>query len=142
MSWQASSTGRAAALGSSPREDGPDPWAHDLAFLLRPCGCARFDLTDREIDVLEQIARGRSTSSAARALFLSPQAVTYHVGNLLAKFQCSNRTGLVARAFVLGVLTSTWPPGVLRDDRARGIPSIGRPCAHRVAHSSPRRSRT
>ena len=84
-------------------------WPH-LESLKRACGCMRFELTDREVDVLEQLAEGKSTSAAARCLFVSPQAVTYHVGNLLAKLQCSNRSGLIARAFVLGILERTWPP--------------------------------
>jgi DNA-binding CsgD family transcriptional regulator len=118
-----------------------DPSAIEgLEHLVRPCGCPRFELTDREIDVLEQIAWGRSTRSAARALFVSHQAVTYHVGNLLAKFQCSNRTGLVARAFVLGVLARTWPPSILPGGRPGALAPIAGLCTHRVRDSSRRRT--
>lgn len=60
--------------------------------------------------MLEQLAEGKSSREAARSLYVSHQAITYHVGNLLAKFQCANRTGLVARAYVLGILARTWPP--------------------------------
>jgi DNA-binding CsgD family transcriptional regulator len=111
----------------------PDPAEPEaLGHLMRSCGCMRFEVTEREAAVLEQLAAGRSTSAAARSLFVSPQAVTYHVGNLLAKFQCTNRTGLVSRAFVLGVLSETWPPRCSRP--ARGTPAkagSGR-CLHRV----------
>jgi DNA-binding CsgD family transcriptional regulator len=106
--------------------------AEAIGHLRRPCGCVRFEVTEREAAVLEQLAAGRSTTAAARSLFVSPQAVTYHVGNLLAKFQCTNRTGLVSRAFVLGVLSHTWPPRYCRP--ARGAPArsgSGR-CTHRV----------
>lgn len=67
-------------------------------------------LTEREARVLELVATGLPTRDIAARLFVSRQAVTYHIGNLLAKFQASNRAGLVARAYVLGLLTLGWPP--------------------------------
>ena len=86
-------------------------------------------LTRREADVLELVAEGMSTRDMARSLYVSPQAVTYHIGNLLAKFQCSNRAGLVARAFVTGVLLATWPPRVRLPPGARwGLDRTQTPC--------------
>ena len=109
-----------------------------LVALARPCGCARFELTDREEAVLEQLAEGKSSREAAQCLYVSHQAVTYHVGNLLAKFQCTSRTGIVARAFVLGILAPVWPPRIVR---ALG-PSAdeGRVCPHGVKGLSGRRT--
>jgi DNA-binding CsgD family transcriptional regulator len=73
-------------------------------------------LTPRERSVLELVAGGHSTRAIGRRLYVSPQAVTYHIGNLHAKFECGNRAGLVARAFVLGFLTtSDWPPRVVEE---------------------------
>lgn len=70
-------------------------------------------LTPREEAVLELIAAGWSTRQIAETLVVSRQAVTYHIGNLLAKFQMTNRAGLVGRAFVLGYLDDRrWPPRV------------------------------
>lgn len=89
-----------------------------LEHLRRRCGCTVFELTDREAEVLGQLAEGKSTNMAARSLYVSHQAVTYHVGNLLAKFQCANRTGLVSRAFVLDILDHSWPPRV-------ALPAVG-----------------
>jgi DNA-binding CsgD family transcriptional regulator len=72
-------------------------------------------LTPRECEVLERIAEGESTREVASGLFVSEQAITYHIGNLLSKFGCENRAGLVARAFVLGYLDSrSWPPRLSR----------------------------
>jgi DNA-binding CsgD family transcriptional regulator len=69
------------------------------------------NLTERELQVLELLASGLSTERIADALWVSPQAVSYHLGNMYAKFGCSNRAGLVARAFVGDVLdASAWPP--------------------------------
>lgn len=68
-------------------------------------------LTPRESLVLELLAAGLSTRRIAATLFVSEQAVTWHVGNLLSKFGCENRAGLVARAFVFGYLDpDAWPP--------------------------------
>lgn len=104
--------------------------ADPLEHLRRPCGCMLFELTDREAEVLQQLAEGKSTRAAARCLYVSHQAVTYHVGNLLAKFQSTNRTGLVSRAFVLGILDCMWPPRVTSQgsgSRRRGVR-----CRHRA----------
>ena len=68
-------------------------------------------LTPRERRVLELAAEGLSTREIARRLFVSHQCVTYHLGNLLAKFGADNRAGMVARAYVSGYLASgAWPP--------------------------------
>ena len=68
-------------------------------------------LTPRESLVLELVAEGFSTRQIAGTLFVSEQAITYHVGNLLSKFACENRAGLVSRAFIFGYLDpSAWPP--------------------------------
>jgi DNA-binding NarL/FixJ family response regulator len=72
-------------------------------------------LTPREVGVLELVAAGWSTRRIARVLSVSDQCVTYHIGNLLAKFGTENRAGLVGRAFVFGyLLTDSWPPRVDR----------------------------
>jgi DNA-binding CsgD family transcriptional regulator len=70
-------------------------------------------LTRREVRILELVAAGWSTRRIAEVLSVSAQAVTYHVGNLLAKFGTENRAGLVGRAFAFGYLMAdSWPPRV------------------------------
>jgi HD-GYP domain-containing protein (c-di-GMP phosphodiesterase class II)/DNA-binding CsgD family transcriptional regulator len=49
------------------------------------------DLTDREVEVLRLIARGRSNRDVARQLFISPKTVGRHVENLYAKAGVSSR---------------------------------------------------
>lgn len=78
-----------------------------------PLPWRRPHLTEREGRVLELLATGLPTRDIAARLFVSRQAVTYHIGNLLAKFQARNRAGLVARAYVLGLLAPGWPPRTL-----------------------------
>ena len=49
------------------------------------------DLTDREVEVLQLIARGRSNREVAERLFISPKTVGRHVENLYRKVGVSSR---------------------------------------------------
>ena len=49
------------------------------------------DLTDREVEVLRLIARGRSNREVAERLFISPKTVGRHVENVYAKIHVSSR---------------------------------------------------
>jgi len=53
-------------------------------------------LTDREHEVLELLAGGRSNREIARLLFLSPRTVDKHVENLFAKMNIRSRTEAAA----------------------------------------------
>jgi DNA-binding CsgD family transcriptional regulator len=88
-----------------------------------PLPWRRPHLTEREGRVLELLAAGLPTRDIATRLFVSRQAVTYHIGNLLAKFQTSNRAGLVARAYVLGLLAPGWPPRMLSAEALNRTPA-------------------
>ena len=48
-------------------------------------------LTDREVDVLRQIARGASIQSAAEALHVAPKTVDYHLQNIYSKAGVTTR---------------------------------------------------
>ena len=48
-------------------------------------------LTKREAEVLKLIARGLTSSEAARALFLSKKTVDYHLSKIYDKLRVSNR---------------------------------------------------
>ena len=60
-------------------------------------------LTPRELDVVRQIALGRTNGEIAAALFISPKTVSVHVSNVLAKLEMSSRTEVAAWAIRTGV---------------------------------------
>lgn len=56
------------------------------------------ELTSREREVLDHVARGSNNPAIARALYLSPRTVANHVSNVLAKLHATDRTDLAIRA--------------------------------------------
>jgi DNA-binding NarL/FixJ family response regulator len=68
----------------------------------RPAQDALAQLTDRERDVLEQVAAGKSNTEIAAALYLSVATVKTHVSRLLDKLGCRDRAQLVVVAYETG----------------------------------------
>ncbi|MEH7107645.1 response regulator transcription factor [Bacillus sp. JJ1764] len=50
------------------------------------------ELTKRELDVLKEIASGKSNKEIASSLFITEKTVKTHVSNLLAKLELADRT--------------------------------------------------
>lgn len=65
------------------------------------------DLTDRELEVLSNIARGHSNAVIAAMLSISDKTVKRHVSNILQKLELSHRTQAAALA---------WSEGLVRRD--------------------------
>jgi NarL family two-component system response regulator LiaR len=63
------------------------------------------DLTMREIDVLRQVALGRSNKEIADALSISDETVKSHVGNLYSKLQVENRAQATVQALKRGMIS-------------------------------------
>ncbi len=72
------------------------PQGHDPRLAL---------LTEREREVLIEIAAGATNSEIATKLYMAEGTVKTHIGRLLAKLQCRDRVGLVLFAFETGLVT-------------------------------------
>jgi two-component system, NarL family, response regulator LiaR len=62
------------------------------------------ELTNREMDVLRQIAAGKSNLEIATALVISEKTVKTHITNILAKLHLSDRTQAAVFAWREGVV--------------------------------------
>ena len=56
------------------------------------------ELTDREREILDLVARGHDNASISRRLVLSPKTVRNHVSNVLAKLGVPDRSAAIVRA--------------------------------------------
>lgn len=61
-------------------------------------------LTDRETDVLREVARGRSNSEIGQALYVSEGTVKTHVAAILRKLSLRDRTQAAVAAYELGLV--------------------------------------
>ncbi|HET8844094.1 MAG TPA: response regulator transcription factor [Ktedonobacteraceae bacterium] len=62
------------------------------------------ELTEREQEVLRQLALGRTNHEIAEALTVSDETVKTHVGNILTKLQLAHRTQAVIYALKKGLI--------------------------------------
>ena len=61
-------------------------------------------LTDRELDVIRLIARGRTNTEIAEELFVSLSTVKTHLGNIFSKLGARNRVEIAAWAWESGLM--------------------------------------
>jgi DNA-binding NarL/FixJ family response regulator len=61
-------------------------------------------ISDREFEVLELLAAGRSNKEISASLNVSPNTVKTHVANLYGKLEVKRRTEAILRARELGML--------------------------------------
>jgi DNA-binding NarL/FixJ family response regulator len=62
------------------------------------------NLTDREKEVMVEVARGRSNAEIAEALYISDQTVKTHLSNILAKLNARDRAQVVIAAYESGLM--------------------------------------
>jgi two-component system, NarL family, response regulator NreC len=61
-------------------------------------------LSDRELEVLQEVSRGKSTKEVAEALFLSEETVKTYLKQIFRKLEVRDRTEAVAEAFRRGLV--------------------------------------
>lgn len=93
---------RAAARGQSLLDPAV---ASAVTQELMRAGKHSADLTEREQEVLRQLALGRTHHEIATALTVSDETVKTHVGNLLTKLQLAHRTQTVIYALKKGLIS-------------------------------------
>jgi DNA-binding NarL/FixJ family response regulator len=62
------------------------------------------DLSDREVEVLQLMARGLSNQEIANELFVSNTTVKTHVSHILTKFGVRDRVQAVVEAYDSGIV--------------------------------------
>jgi LuxR family transcriptional regulator, maltose regulon positive regulatory protein len=88
---------RAGAAPGGPRRTGPSVWRDQHGELVE-------SLTDRELEVLRLIARGRSDAAIARELVVSLATAKWHAAHIRAKLGVESRTQAVLRAQTLALV--------------------------------------
>jgi two-component system, NarL family, response regulator LiaR len=93
---------RAAARGQSLLDPAI---AHAVMQELLRGGKHSATLTDREQEVLRQMALGRTNREIAQALTVTDETVKTHVGNILTKLQLAHRTQAAIYALKKGLIS-------------------------------------
>lgn len=75
-----------------------------------------YGLTDREIDVLAELAAGHSNDDIARRLDISDHTVKTHLSSIFAKTDCTSRVQAVILAYDTGLAHPHPPPAQHRAD--------------------------
>jgi LuxR family quorum-sensing system transcriptional regulator SolR len=77
-----------------------------LARVVMPqrAQAAKFDLTEREREVLKWTADGKTSGEISDILSVSENTVNFHIKNAISKLQAANKTAAAVRAAMLGLL--------------------------------------
>ena len=68
-------------------------------------------LTDRELEILTEVARGSTNKLIAETFNISDRTVQGHLAHIFDKLQANSRTDAVMRAISLGLINSPEPVG-------------------------------
>lgn len=74
----------------------------DLSFVSR---IKELPITQREKEVLSQLAMGKTNKQISRTMMLSTSTVRNHISNIFTKLKISNRSQATAVAIYAGLVT-------------------------------------
>ena len=72
--------------------------------MSQPLSTVRAVLTRREVEVLQMLANGASSSDVAKKLLISAKTVKNHLAHIYSKLGATNRGQAVAKAVRLGIV--------------------------------------
>ncbi len=75
-----------------------------LEEVRKPNATEEFDLSDREVEVLEQLAQGLSVKEIAAELDIARSTVAGHLEKIYGKLQVQSQSGAVAKALRSGII--------------------------------------
>lgn len=99
-----------------------------------PCCCHSEHFTDRELDVLCEVAAGLTNDQVASSMNISSHTVAGHLRTMLGRSNARTRVELIARSYAAGILAANvWPPH-RSGRRCLQLPiSNGQPLGHGLA---------
>jgi DNA-binding NarL/FixJ family response regulator len=68
-----------------------------------------YNLTDRQVQILELLADGRSSRQVCEALFIESNTLKRHLYRIGQRMGCGERAGMVSLAYRAGVLRIPGP---------------------------------
>ncbi|WP_411828201.1 response regulator [Luteolibacter sp. AS25] len=75
-----------------------------LDVMRKPAGGESFDLSDREVEVLELLSTGISIKEIAASLGVSRRTAAFHLENIYRKLEVQSQSGAVAKALRSGII--------------------------------------
>ncbi|MDZ8117610.1 response regulator transcription factor [Pontiella agarivorans] len=75
-----------------------------LEEVRKPSPEEAFNLSTREVEVLEQLAEGLTVKEIAGKLNISRATAAFHLGNIYQKLNVQSQTGAVAKALRAGII--------------------------------------
>jgi DNA-binding NarL/FixJ family response regulator len=89
-------------------------FAHQTEKVEAPVAAASEDdpdhLTERQIEVLQQVVRGSTYKEIAAALFITERTVKYHMREILQKLHLKNKSQVIAFALRTGLVVNKSEP--------------------------------
>ena len=70
----------------------------------QPSAADELGLTNREVSILNALARGLSNQAIGKELFVAEQTVKFHLTNIYRKLDAANRTEAVRLAYQRGII--------------------------------------